>query len=363
MKKVDKLVALAVLGAVGMVWLLITGFDAFRAFLSATADIGKGGFGMTTALSSVLLSLPRRAYEWYVFAALIGSLLGLGTLAASGELTALRAAGLSKLRICLSVALSLALLTLLVTLMGETVAPAGEQRAQALALQAKTSDVALAKGSGAWARDGQAVIHFERGSAREGADGRSVVLNDVKVFEFSDIGQLVAISLAKTAEHKHGAWTMHDVRRTDFVDAGATSTTTATREWKSGLDPRMLALTIIQPEYVSARDLWRNIAYKKKNHLDAEAVNLEKLFWTRVYYPFNVLLLAFAAVPFAFGALRSGGLGKRLFLGMLLAVAWYFGQRALVNFGAVYGVPLALANVVPALILAAVVTVYFRRNA
>lgn len=80
-----------------------------------------------------------------------------------------------------------------------------------------------------------------------------------------------------------------------------------------------MALTIIQPEYVSARDLWRNIAYKKKNHLDAEAVNTG--FWTRVYYPFNVLLLAFAAVPFAFGALRNGGLGKRLFLGMVMAVA------------------------------------------
>jgi len=363
MKKVDKLVALAVLGAVGMVWLLITGFDAFRAFLTATTDIGKGGFSTATALSSVMLSLPRRAYEWFVFAALIGSLLGLGTLAASGELTALRAAGLSKLRICLSVALSLAFLTLLVTVMGETVAPAGEQKSQALALQAKTSDIALAKGSGAWARDGDSVIHFQRGSAKEGADGRSVILTDVRVFEFSDIGQLTAISLAKTAVHAHGAWTMHDVRRTEFDGAGAKSTTSATTEWKSGLDPRLLALTIIQPEYVSARDLWRSITYKKANHLDAEAVNLEKLFWTRVYYPFNVLLLAFAAVPFAFGALRSGGLGKRLFLGMVMAVTWHFGQRALVSFGAVYGVPLALANLVPALILAVLVTTYFRRNA
>lgn len=363
MKKVDKLVALAVLGAVGMVWLLITGFDAFRAFLTATGDIGKGGFSTTTALMGVVLSLPRRAYEWFVFAALIGSLLGLGTLAASGELTALRAAGLSKLRICLSVALSLALLTLLVTVMGETVAPAGEQKSQALSLQAKTSDIALAKGAGAWARDGAAVIHFQRGSAREGADGRSVVLSDVKVFEFSDAGQLTAISLAKTAEHRHGAWSMHDVRRTEFAAAGASSTTSASAEWKSGLDPRLLALTIIQPEYVSARDLWRSIAYKRRNHLDAEAVNLEKLFWTRVYYPFNVLLLAFAAVPFAFGTLRSGGLGKRLFLGMVMAVTWHFGQRALVSFGAVYGVPLALANLVPALLLAVLVAAYFRRNA
>ncbi|HOV57973.1 MAG TPA: LptF/LptG family permease, partial [Rhodanobacteraceae bacterium] len=110
LKKVDKLVALAVVGAVAMVWLLLVGFDAFTAFLGESGDIGQGGYTVAKAITYVLLTVPRRAYEWFVFAALIGSLLGLGTLAASGELTALRAAGLSKLRICLSVALALGLL-------------------------------------------------------------------------------------------------------------------------------------------------------------------------------------------------------------------------------------------------------------
>ena len=49
-----------------------------------------------------LVTTPRRLYEMFGNAALIGGLLGLGGLAATGELTALRATGMSKLRIATS---------------------------------------------------------------------------------------------------------------------------------------------------------------------------------------------------------------------------------------------------------------------
>ena len=68
------------------------------------------------------------------------------------------------------------------------------------------------------------------------------------------------------------------------------------------------------------------------------------------------------ALPFAFGTLRSGGLPKRLFLGVLLAVGWFLLQRAVVNVASVYGVDFRLAHGLPALLLAAAAYVYFRRT-
>ena len=56
-------------------------------------------------------------------------------------------------------------------------------------------------------------------------------------------------------------------------------------------------------------------------------------YWGRLFWPFNVLVLVVCALPFAFGALRSGGIGKRIFIGMVLAIAWNFLQRSLVNSG------------------------------
>ena len=68
-------------------------------------------------------------------------------------------------------------------------------------------------------------------------------------------------------------------------------------------------------------------------------------------------------MPFAFGTLRTGGLGKRLFLGIVLAISYYFFQSAVVSMGAVYNFNLALANALPSLMLAAGAFVYFRRHA
>ncbi|MEO5559865.1 MAG: LPS export ABC transporter permease LptG [Dokdonella sp.] len=358
-KQVDRLVAMAVLTSVAMAWVTIVGLDAFRIFISELNDVGQGQYTLTKAATYVLLTLPRRFYEMFGYAALIGGLLGLGGLATSGELTALRAAGLSKLRICASVALGLGLLTLGVALLGETVGPYGERKAQALQLAAKSRDVALARGGALWARDGETVISARSGHTH--ATRGEVELQGMRVFEFDPEGRLLSLSIADSAVHTQGDWSLRKVRRTEFGIDNAASTEKPELSWKSGLDPRLLALSIVQPQYMTLRDLARNIFYLDRNH--QEASTFRNAWWTRVFYPFNVLILAFCAVPFAFGALRSGGLSKRLFLGIVLALGFYFLQRAIVSIGAVYGFHPAVANMIPPLILVAAAWVYFRRHA
>jgi lipopolysaccharide export system permease protein len=360
MKRVDRLVAYSTLSAVLVTWLLLVGLDAARAFVGEAVDIGKGNYGIGTVALQILLTVPRRSYEWFPNAALIGSLLGLGTLAGTGELTALRAAGMSKLRICLSVALSLAIATLLVAIMGETVAPAAEQQAQSYALQAKSNDIAIGRRSGGiWARDGDTFINAKQGTTRQVDGVREVRLIDVRVFAFTPKGQLLSIAFAESALHRAGEWTMAKVRRTEFGAAEAKSTTEQSTRWKSGLDPRMLALSIVQAENLSISDLRRNIKHLKRNHEDAST--FEQHYWKRLFWPFNVIVLVVCALPFAFGTLRSGGMGKRIFIGMVLSIAWYFLQRSFVSIGAVYGMNLALATVLPALLLIAAAIMYFRR--
>jgi len=360
-KKVDKLVALAVLGAVLLAWGFLVGLDALQAFLREINDIGTGEYTLTKAVVYTLLTVPRRAYQWFGYAALIGGLMGMGMLATSGELTALRAAGLSKFRICMSVILSLIVLTGLTMLMGETIAPRGEQKAEALQLTAKARDVTIGKGGSLWARDGETVINAKRGRSRPTAQGTAVELSDVRVFEFTEAGQLLALSFAHSATHVAGEWTLHDVRRTQFAGTSATTTTQQQTQWTSALDPDVLSKSMIHPEYLAARDLARNVDYMRRNRQDASSY--ERAYWGRVFYPLNVLVLAFCAVPFAFGALRTGGLGKRLFLGMTLAITYYLFQSAVVSMGAVYNFNLAAANALPSLLLVLAALFYFRRNA
>lgn len=359
-KRVDRLVAMSVLGSLLMVWLVLTGFDAVTQLLRQLGSVGKNGYTVSNAIVYVLVTTPRRAYEMFGNAALIGGLLGLGGLAGTGELTALRAAGMSRLRIAGSAAGVVAVLIVGVVILGETAAPWGDQQAQVMQLRMKSGGLGMGTESGLWARDGQDIINA-RGTSLKQRDGvRAVQLSDVRVFTFTDDGQLSRFEWAKTADHDGRQWVLHDVRRTTLDDQGTHTETDASLPWKSSLNPQVLAQSVIQPQYLSMRDLRRNMHYLESNGESPGAYAVA--FWGRALYPFNVLVLVLCTMPFAFGALRSGGLGKRMFIGMLLAIGWYFLQQAMVNFGTVYGMPPLLANLLPATLLASGAWLYFRKR-
>ena len=359
-KRVDRLVALSVLGSLLTVWLVLTGFDAVTQFLRQLGNVGKHGYTVTDATVYVLVTFPRRAYEMFGNAALIGGLLGLGGLAGTGELTALRAAGMSRLRIAGSAVGVVAVLIVGVVVMGETLAPWGDQQAQAMQLRAKTGSLGMGTSSGLWARDGNDVINARGTSLKQQGGVGSVQLSDVRVFTFGADGKLGRLVWAKTAEHNGKQWVLHDVRVTTLDAQGTHASTAAALPWRSSLDPQVLAQSVIQPQYLSMRDLRRNMDYLQGNGQSPGTYAVA--FWARALYPLNVLVLVLCAMPFAFGTLRSGGLGKRLFIGMLLAIGWYFMQQAMVNFGTVYGLPPFLANLLPAMLLACIAWLYFRRR-
>lgn len=358
-KRVDRLIAGAVLASLFLTWLVLVGLDTFIEFSGQIGNIGRNGYTLGAAIAYIALTVPRRCYEYFVFAALIGSLLGVGALAGSGEVTALRASGMSKLRICLSAAATVLVLMIGVFVLGETAAPLGEQRAQNIQLQVHARNLGMTERSGLWAKDGNTMINAKASLARVVNGHPSVELADVRVFGFNDAGELISFQRAKTATEQGGEWLMHDVRSTAISPQGAHSTLAKQLSWKSGLDPQVLELSVVHPEYLSLRDLQRNIDYLESNQQNPGAY--ANAFWTRALYPLNTLVLVLCALPFAFGALRSGGLGRRLFVGLLLAIAWYFLQRAMIGLGTVFGVPPLAANIAPALLLIVAAVWYFRR--
>ena len=80
-----------VLLTVLVVWLVLLGLDAIMALSGEANNIGTGSYSFSHALAWTAYTLPRRAYTLFPMAAVIGALMGLGQLAATSELTALRA--------------------------------------------------------------------------------------------------------------------------------------------------------------------------------------------------------------------------------------------------------------------------------
>lgn len=359
LRQADKLVALQVLGTVLLVWTVLLGFDALVAFLGELKRVGQGEYTGYTALLHTVYTLPRRLYELFPHSAMIGCVLGLGALAATSELTALRAAGLSKLRICGSAILCVGALTALMVVNGETLGPWGEVRAQALSASARSRDVAMASWSGLWAREGDTYLNARRGRTEGEAAHTKVILDEVQLYDFDPHGRLLSIAQVTQAIHQDGRWTLHKVRRSTFARRAVNTEEIDSEIWESELKPELLSLSLQRPRYLSTQTLSESLDYLERNGLDPGP--FEAAYWSRWFYPINALVLCLAAMPFAFGTLRSGGFGKRLFLGLVFGLTYFLLQRLSIDLAQVYRIDLRVANMVPPMAVVTAVWLQFRR--
>lgn len=323
-------------------------------------DVGKGSFTLGHALLFELFTIPRRLYTLFPFSAVIGSLLGLGSLAASSELTAMRAAGVSRLRIGLGALLPLVALTAMMLVNIETIGPAGEQRAQMLAA-AKSGQLIMARYSGLWAREGQLFLNARTGGQRQGENGESwTELQDVRLYQFDADGRLRSLATARVADYRGGEWMLRQVQRTHFLPRSVHVENVASERWKTTLDEQSLVATLAQPRYLSMAELRNNITYLQRNQLDAS--RFESTYWGRWFYPVGVIVLCLATLPFAFTSLRSGGLGKRLFIGIILGISYILVERLFVNLADVYRFDVRLAYLLPPVLLGALMFGLTRRQ-
>ena len=198
----DTYVGQVVLVTVLLTWAVLVGLDVVMALSGEISDLGQGNYTFGHAVAWVLYTVPRRAYTMFPTAAVIGSLMGLGQLAPSSELTALRALGLSRRRLSISVAAALAILTALMVFSGETLGPWGQRQADVLKMAARTGNVAMDRYSGLWAREGNTFLYAQSGEEKDQGGGKiSLQLRDVRMYELADDGRLASIAHAATAEH------------------------------------------------------------------------------------------------------------------------------------------------------------------
>ena len=330
------------------VWVVLLGFVSVIDFVNELRDVGKESYSLSHAMLYVLLTMPSRAYEIFPTVAVIGSVLGLGGLAARSELTVMRAIGVSKLQVGLAALVPLMVLTALMAINTETVAPAGMQRAEELA-NAKSRHMIMARYSGLWAREGDLFLNARGNSApHTDAQGNSwVELEDVRLYQFDSKGQLQSLAHARKAEHRASGWTLRDVERTHFLARSVKVDHIASERWQTEIDDATLAAQLARPRYLSSSELRTNIDYLKRNRLDA--MKFESAYWSHWFYPFNVIVLCLATLPFAFGSLRSGGFGKRLFLGILIGIGALLAQHMFVNLADGYHIDVRLAYLFPPL--------------
>ena len=326
MRTLRRYIATQIFWSTALVFAALLLLFGFFDFIQEIGDLGRGSYRLQLAAVYVVLSLPGRAYEILPVAALIGTLFALAQMVAQSEYTVMRVSGVSIRSMALTLVQIGATLSIITFLVGEFVAPASEQAAQKLRLKATSSNViAQAFRSGLWIKDDTSFVNVARIFPE-------TVIHDVKIYEFDSDYRLRAISRAKSGEfQRENLWRLQDVVQTRFEENRTTVSRIPEAFWRSVLNPSVLNVLMVVPEQMSLWDLWSYIGHLSENH--QETARYRIVLWSKIIYPFAVLVMMVLALPFAYFQVREGGVSGKIFTGIMLGLGFHLSNRLFGHLG------------------------------
>ena len=355
----DRYLGRSILSTSLLVLLTLVSLAGVFAFISELEDVGKGQYTAGVAAQYILLTLPGVAYLLFAPAVLLGSLLGLGTLAGNSELTVMRAAGISVGRIVRSVLVTGIALTLLVALLGETVMPRTEQIAEELRLNALEDRLSSSSSSSLWVRSGNQFVNIATVLP-------DITLLGVTVHTFSEQSLTQSLLAARAVITEGDDWLLEDIRISNFTEYGVDTQQVESRSWSDLsssllINPELVKSLSISNESLSARNLYEQVRYLRNNQLDSKQTELS--FWQKITSPLSTLVMLMLSLPFVFGSQRSGGAGQRIFVGILLGIVYVLVNKLLTQLAFNAGYSPIISAVLPLVIFLLVSIVGIQRSA
>lgn len=337
MRRLDRYIVSTVASATLIVLMVVLCLDVVFGYVAEMEEL-KADYQALAALQYIVTTIPRRIYDYLPLAAFIGSLVGLGLLANSSELTVMRAAGISVARIVWS-AMKPALVVVLVgAVIGEYVAPVTERLAQTQRALAQGDAEAIASSRGLWHRENQTYIHMSVVQPQG-------VVNGLSFFEFDPEGRLQRSSFARRALYQQDHWLLQEVTHTRFEGERTRSEQVVAERWETQVTPSLLGILIVKPEYLSVRGLFSYIRYLSEQGLNSN--NYQMAFWKKVLQPLATAVLVLVAISFVFGPLRSVTMGFRIFCGIIVGLLFKYIQDLLGPASLVFGFNPIFATLVP----------------
>jgi lipopolysaccharide export system permease protein len=343
MKILQRYIAMNIIASTLLVMLVLLGLYTFMDFVAELDDLGKGQYQITNILAYIALTMPKRIYELLPVAALLGSVIGLGNLASQSELVAMRAAGVSIKAINKSVLIVAGILMVVALLMGEVLRPVTEQSARQMQSVAQTGTVGTRSEHGFWTRDGNHFNHIENINS----DGS---FSNIAIYEFDNKHRLRIITEAKAAEYQDDSWILSDVVQSTIDEKGIEVRAVTHARWKSQLNPGMVNIVVVPPEFLPVWSLLEYVHYLKQNH--QSVAQYELAFWSKMMMPLSTAVMVLLAVPFIFGPLRSSPIGGRILAGTLIGIGFHLFNQSFQHMGLVFGLLPWLASAFPTALFA-----------
>lgn len=337
----DKYIGKTIFNTIMATLFMLVSLSGIIKFVDQLRKTGQGEYTVMGAGLYTLLSVPKDIEIFFPMAALLGALLGLGTLAQRSELVVMQASGFTRMQIAASVMKTAIPLVLLTMAIGEFVAPQGEQMARNYRAQQLVGGSLLSTQSGLWAKDGDNFIFIER------IRGDSQ-LAGISIYSFNKERRLQTVRYAASAQYNADKklWDLAQVDQSDLTDPQQVKgTQTLSGEWKTTLTPDKLGVVALDPTALSITGLYNYTKYLKQSGQVSGRYELNM--WSKIFQPLSVAVMMLMALSFIFGPLRSVSMGMRVVTGISFGFLFYVLDQIFGPLSLVYNIPPLLGALLP----------------
>ena len=345
MRTARRYLAREIYRSTSVVVIALIGLFTFFTLVDELDTVGEK-FPLTALFYLQLLSLPTRLYDLLPIGLLIGAILALAGLAHRNELVILRVSGVSGMgllkmlwTVCIPIMVGALLLS-------EFVTPIAEIKSSEANLMMRGRAEGGIMATGYWFKE-----PMPNGGTRVINIGKLLASGNVsklKVYEFSDGISLNRMSQADSGRFQSGKLVMQNVVENVFspetksaladavvrTDPLVTVTQQPIRTVETTLTPDRLVARILTPERMSLLALKDYITYLTNNQLQADRQTVA--IWRKIAYPFTLIVMLTIAAPIGFMQTRRGGVGAKVFIGILLGTGFFMVNQLALNVGLLY---------------------------
>ena len=351
MTLLDRYVMIAALRAQLLVAAILTAMFTLLDFVEQLATVGQGTYRPVDALVFVLLNAPHRLVQVAPVSMLLGTLLALGNLNRTAELTAIRSLGRSEARIVGSIVVLAIPVSIAMFLLAEFVVPPAQLRAQeqrAVAVSSLRADESF------WAQAHGHYLNIETFAGR-------TALRGVSVFSFDADGALSRyIHGDRAAIEPDGTWLLTGVVVKHVAGGMLQTEQPRTLSWTPFVTPQQMQLLRLPVDSMPPVALFRYVRYLR--HHDEPAGRYDQALWTKISLPLSIVSMIILTVPFTFGSNRARTAGYQLVMGAGVGIVFTLAQQITGYLGVLLDLGPATSALAPSLVLMGVAVHLYRRT-
>lgn len=230
--------------------------------------------------------------------------------------------------------------------------PNAERQAHEIRTSAMSDRVSLSTRTGFWAKSGPLFVNIKSVLA-------DTTLVDISVYDFKEGVLKSVVRAEKAIQQTNGQWRLESVRRTRFEETSLNTELSEIEIWPNLVNAELLTGLSVPAESMSVANLFSQISYLKRNQLDSRFTELA--LWTKLTNPISTLIMLMLSLPFVFASQRAGGVGQKMFIGILLGIGYFLLNRLVTHLGLVNGLSPAISTMIPLLLFSAIAALGLRR--